>query len=153
MDINRNDIRRFVIAANSYDGAYQMVCKKMGIKSNMLWLLYAMDDGELHTQKQICEDWLIPKTTVNTLIKECESVGHVTLHSIPSKRELQICLTESGKAYARKALNVIYKAEENALQLTLQEYDPSFMLTFVLALESFVENIKIAFEKASEEME
>ena len=43
----------------------------------MLWLLSALNDGEGHTQKQICWDWGFPKTTVNTLIKELEKGGYL----------------------------------------------------------------------------
>lgn len=153
MNADRDEIRRLVIAANSYDGVYEMICKKMGIKVNMLWLLYALDDNKFHTQKQICEEWLFPKTTVNTLIKECKTAGYVTLHTVPGKRELQVCLTEKGKAYVKKALNIIYEAEENAIQMTMQGHDAEFMRTFVSTLEILVENFKTAFDKATKELE
>ena len=49
--------------------------RKVGIKENLLALLYALSDGGHYTQKQICEEWLIPKTTINTLIKELEKLS------------------------------------------------------------------------------
>lgn len=143
MEKNRELIRRLIIAVTSMEGAYDQICKKVGIKSNMLWLLYALDDGKFHSQKQICEEWLFPKTTINTLIKECEALGYITLQTIPGrKRELQICLTESGKAYAQAALKVVYQAEEEALRLTLETYAPDFISAF----ENFSKNIKTSFE-------
>ena len=56
-------------AVYGIDAAYDVFSKSAQIKPNMLWLLSALNDGEGHTQKQICWDWGFPKTTVNTLIK------------------------------------------------------------------------------------
>ena len=46
-------VRRLGMAAVRMDGAYYMCAKKFGVKENMLDLLYALDDGAPHTQKQI----------------------------------------------------------------------------------------------------
>lgn len=73
----------------------------MGLKENTLSLLYALDDGAPHTQKQICEEWLIPKTTINTVVKECVANGYVTLAPGEHSHEKLICLTERGKGYAQ----------------------------------------------------
>ena len=62
-------------AVYGIDAAYDVFSKSAQIKPNMLWLLSALNDGEGHTQKQICWDWGFPKTTVNTLIKELEKSG------------------------------------------------------------------------------
>lgn len=62
-------------AVYGIDAAYDVFSKSAQIKPNMLWLLSALNDGEGHTQKQICWDWGFPKTTVNTLIKELEKGG------------------------------------------------------------------------------
>lgn len=144
MEKNRNDIRRITNAMFSIDGAYGIISKKFGVKANLMWLLYALDDGEFHSQRQICDDWTFPKTTINTLIKQCEADGYIILKTISGhKRELQICLTDAGKEYAYQILDFIYKAEEEALEETLKKYSTDF----IFALESFSDNLKTAFEK------
>lgn len=78
-------------------------------------MLYALDDGKPHSQKQIYEEWLIPKTTLNTIVKELESDGYVRMEIIPGqRREMNIYLTEAGKKYARQVLDSFYPAEEDA---------------------------------------
>ena len=72
-------IRRLMLAINRVDGAYYYFSKKMGMKVNTLTLLYALDDGKPHSQKQISQDWLVPKTTLNTNVKELAEAGYVTL--------------------------------------------------------------------------
>lgn len=144
MEDYRKQVRRIANAICEIDGAYYTLSKDAGVKENLFWLLYSLDDGEFHSQKQICDDWMLPRATVNTLIKECEAAGYVTLQSIPGrKRELQICLTEAGTAYTRKALKDVYEAEENALKETLSQCSPSF----ISDLELFTVNLKTAFEK------
>lgn len=112
----REKVRRLTMASNRIDGLYDRLSRKFGYKANMLWLLYSLDDGEAKSQKQICDEWMFRPTTLNTIVKECEAEGYVTLEHIPgTRREMSIKLTESGKAYARAILNPLYTAEEQAL--------------------------------------
>ena len=53
------EIRRLMLATNRIDGAYYLLSRKLGVKENILALLYALDDEETHSQKRICEDWLL----------------------------------------------------------------------------------------------
>ena len=63
-------VRRLIIAINKIDGSYYFYARKLGVKENTLALLYELDDGHPHSQKQISEDWQIPKTTINTIVKQ-----------------------------------------------------------------------------------
>ena len=94
------------------DGFYAAYAKDSGVKENLLWVLYALNDGNAHSQKEICESWDLPRTTVNTIVKELEEEGHVTLTQIKGeKRELNLVLTVKGKAYADHLLTNIYQME------------------------------------------
>lgn len=96
------------------DGAYEAYGKNCRLGSpNLLWILYALNDGERHSQKQICEDWDIPRSTANTIIKDLESKNYVALSQIKGeRRELLVSLTQSGKAYADGILSDLYKREK-----------------------------------------
>jgi len=140
-------VRRIGKASCAIDGTYSGLSKLSNVKENLFWLLYVLDDGEFYTQKQICEDWLFPKTTINTLIKECEATGYITLRQIPGRRrELQICLTDAGRAYARQTLNNVYEVEQAALAATLKRCSPDF----IAGLEIFSEEFHAALEKFME---
>ena len=142
MDETRSSVRRIIKAVCILDGAYDRFSRELGIKGNLLWLLYALDDGNFHSQKQICEDWSFHKTTINTLIKQCQAEGYVTLRAIPGqKRELHIQLTDDGRRYVRQMLKSVYEAEDAALQTTLQTCPPEF----IAHLEIFVEHLKETF--------
>ena len=124
----REKARQFVIALANVDTTYSASTTKIGSQPTELWLMYALDDGKSHSQKQICDEWGFPRTTLNTIIKKCEEAGYLTLSLIPGKRrEMQICLTESGKAYAKQLLGFFYQAENRAMEETLKHYPAEFI--------------------------
>ncbi len=95
------------------DGVYEGYGKNCNLGSpNLLWILYALNDGERHSQKQICEDWDIPRSTANTIIKDLEGKKYIMLSQIKGeRRELLVSLTESGKEYADRILSDLYRRE------------------------------------------
>ena len=48
------------------DSFYDEFAKQSNVSSALLWVLYALNDGNSHTQIEISNDWELPKTTVNT---------------------------------------------------------------------------------------
>ena len=127
MDKNVEMIRRIMLAVTRVDGAYYYFSKKLGMKENVLTLLYALDDGEQHSQKQICQDWLIPKTTLNTSVKELVKDGYVTLQPAAGTREKTIALTETGMELAERLMKRVYEAEDAAMAAALARFSPEFV--------------------------
>ena len=87
MQDKNNKIRKIMLSINQIDGLYYQWARKIGLKENLLSLLYALSDGNPYTQKQISEEWLIPKTTINTVIKECIRNGYIVLRQEPHTKE------------------------------------------------------------------
>lgn len=144
----RETMRRLMIALNNIDEAYCADMSDIKVNESELWLMYALDDNEQHSQKQICEEWGFPKTTLNTAIKQAEAAGYLTMNLIPGKRrEMNISLTEKGRDHAHKLLSNVYRVENEALEKTLQNYS----VDFIEAVEYFAENLKSAFHSQSKE--
>ena len=144
----REKVRQILISLTNIDTTYSVFTTKIGSQSTELWIMYALDDGNPHSQKQICDVWGFPRTTLNTIIKKYEAAGYLTLCLIPGKRrEMQICLTEKGKAYAKKILDVVYRAENRAMEETLKQYSAEF----ISALVYFEQSLKLSFEKELEQ--
>ncbi len=95
------------------DGVYEAYGRQCRMGSpNLLWILYALNDGERHSQKQICDDWAIPRSTANTIIKDLESKNYIALSQIKGeRRELLVSLTPRGKEYADGILSDLYRRE------------------------------------------
>ena len=138
MNQYRNEIRRIMISVNVIDGACEMIAKKIGIKENTLSLLYALDDGKPHSQKKISEEWLIPRTTINTIVKECIEAEYILLNSEKNTKEKTICLTEKGRGYVKQILGQVYELEEQAMQSVVKTNSSDF----IEALAHFAENLK-----------
>lgn len=144
MDDMRQLMRTFSIALNNIDEIYCSDVPQIGVKESMLRLLYALDDGEGHSQRELCEKWAFSKTTLNTTIKQAEKDGYLTLVPIPGKRrEMTICLTEKGKSYAQQVLYPIYAVENQAMEETMKRYSAEF----VEALNYFCICMKSALKK------
>lgn len=104
------------------DTFYAEFAKKKHVKSTILWVLYALNDGKEHTQKEICDTWELPRTTANTVVKELEADGMVTLSQIKGKkREMLVSLTEAGKQYAEDTLSDLYALESHTFEALNQD--------------------------------
>ena len=95
-------------------------------------VFYALDDGAPHSQAEISRHWLIPKTTLNTIVGDCVARGLIRLEG---GREKYIRLTEAGAAFARRALDAVYALEDAAFARTLSRFSPEF----VAALADFAQ--------------
>ncbi len=94
------------------DRFYAEYAKNSEVKENLLWILYALNDGKAHSQKEICESWDLPRSTINTIMKELENDGYVKLEQIKGKRrELKVKLTKKGEEYTKNLLNDLYEIE------------------------------------------
>ena len=120
------------------DSFYDEFAKQSNVSSSLLWILYALNDGNSHTQIEISNDWELPKTTVNTVIKDIQKEGYVELVPIKGKRrEMSIVLTESGKAFADNVLSDLYRKEEEVFKLlSLKEQE------IVMVLEKLARKLK-----------
>lgn len=120
------------------DSFYDEFAKQSNVSSALLWVLYALNDGQPHTQIEISTEWELPKTTVNTVIKELQQNGYVELIPIKGKRrEMSIVLTEAGKEYADRILSDLYKKEAAVYgTLTPEEQE------VIAALEKITERLK-----------
>ena len=125
-------------ALYNVDSFYDEFAKQSNISSALLWVLYALNDGKSHTQIEISNDWKLPKTTVNTVIKEIQKDGYVELVPIKGKRrEMSIVLTESGKKFANNVLSDLYKKEaETYKALSIEEQE------IVVTLEKLARKLK-----------
>lgn len=121
---------RLIVALNRIDEFYYRFAKSTGIKENTVSLLYALADGEPKSQKQICEEWLIPKTTLNTIIKELSASGMLVLLNEEGKKEKIISLTEKGEVFADLIMGKCREAEKAALEKTLEQFSPEFIDAF-----------------------
>ena len=127
MEQYRSEIREFMIVTTVLDRIYENLAKAAGTRGSLIELFYALDDGKPHTQREICREWLVPKTTVNTLVQKCVHEGYITLLPHSGTKEKEILLTEEGRRYMRDLLDVIYDIEREAYEKTIEKFSPDFV--------------------------
>ena len=133
-----NAIRKLLIHVNRTDGIYYRFAKRVGMKENTLALFYALSDNESHSQKEICEEWMIPRTTINTIVRECAEEGVVRLKKGDRTKEKELLLTGSGKERVNALMRGLFVAERKAYERTVDRYGEEFVSafsSFVNALE------------------
>lgn len=134
MSNDREKIRKMMMLVNRIDDAYFKAIRSAGIKDSLFVLLYAIYDGEQYSQKEICEEWGIPKTTLNTIVKECVRDGYVFLMPTGSK-EKKVVLTDKGRQFAEEVLLPVFKGESRAAHLLQKTNLLERMEEFTTALE------------------
>lgn len=145
----REDIQRLNAAINRVDAAYYSGSGDQSVSDAELCFMYALDDGHPHSQKDICRDWMLPKTTVNTIAKRFEREGLVTFTPVPgARREMTLTLTAAGESYVKDRLAFIYRAEEAAMEKTVAQFGAEF----IAAIETFGAYLKQEFENQKEEV-
>ena len=143
MEHYREYLDRFYVCSNRLDGLYYLAARHLGVNENTFSLLYSLADGRPRSQKQLSEELLIPKTTVNTVVKECIQAGYFQLVPAARGKEKEVTLTEQGRAYAQRILQPIYNAEEQAMARTLEQFSPDFLL----AVEALTEQLCRSFQE------
>ena len=126
----RNEVYRLMLTTNRCIGVYYEIAKKIGIKENTLLLLDILSDKKQHSQKQICDDWHIPRTTLNTIIKECVRSGYIVLLAQSNSKEKLISLTESGQIFADNATRTMKEAVQHSMEKIQKEYSTDFIMVF-----------------------
>ena len=98
-------------AVIKFRGLYAAWSKKHGISYHELLVLYTIRDQGFCTQKQICDNYLLPRQTINHVILDLRKRGLLILS--PENcvgREKAFTLSKQGREYAGpllKALNQI----------------------------------------------
>lgn len=140
-------VRRIMLATNKLDGAYYLLGRRCGVNVNTLAFLYALADAKPHSQKEISDEWLIPRTTINAIVKNMLASGYIEFGIGTHPKEKALLLTQSGREYADKLFSEIYAAEEKAILGTLENYPPKF----VDAFEDFGNRMFDEFQSRSHE--
>ena len=98
-------------------GLYSAWSGAHGISYHEMLVLYTIREHGFCTQKRVCESYLLPKQTINNVMKsmrERKLIEPDEQHS--AGREKAFRLTESGIAYAAPLLESLDAAESRALE-------------------------------------
>lgn len=117
---SRDKIDLIYSSVNGIDRIYQKWAKSQNIGYYDMLLYYALMeiDNQGMTQVQFYKELDIPKTTVNSIVKNQLKQGYIYFEVNPeNKKEKLIYLSESGLEYAKKLILPLFAIEEYAASL------------------------------------
>lgn len=132
MEMNK-EIRDAFEVMIKIDFLYEKLARQNNTTDATVKVLYYLETRENVSQKDICDDLLIPKQTVNTILSNFKKLNYVELITIEGKKNKIIKYTKEGLEYSKKILNIMHEVElkiyneigcskYNALTKELEEY-------------------------------
>ena len=117
MDKNKlrmlNEINSAII---QFRGNYSAWCKAHGIGYNEMLVMYSIREKGYCTQKQICDQYLLPRQTINHVINALRAQGILREQaSLAPGREKAFVLTERGESYMGPFLASMNAMESRAV--------------------------------------
>lgn len=110
-------IKAITSAVDRTDYLYEKWAKKLGVNNYVSRIMYMLYLSEVNRQKEMVENYVMPKQTVNTVITELQKKGYIIL--IPDendKRSKIIKLTQEGINYANKIVTPLLDCEIRVLK-------------------------------------
>lgn len=142
-NVIRQQIEEVYSTISKITGSYALWAKEHGLSYNALMILYTMEELPNCTQKQICEKWLIPKQTVNTILADFKDKGYVKFEvDCNNKREKIVKFTDSGKLYSYSILAELHLMEETVMLKMGSEMCKQFINTNNAYYELFKKEIE-----------
>ncbi|MGO0861876.1 MarR family winged helix-turn-helix transcriptional regulator [Clostridioides difficile] len=139
----KDDIKKHIKEYYAYwlglNNLYDEWAKSYNMSVHSLFALYAIwENQENCTQKIICDEWLMPKQTINSVLKNFKDKGYIELLVNENDRRNKIIhLTSIGKIYAQDVLQDLLKLEESVMQKMGQTNRESMTKNNALFLELF----------------
>lgn len=107
---------------------YRSVASGFQLSESAFWILYALaDPHKEYTQQLFCDEWFLPKQTVNSSIKclikkNLIYLEHARLPCVKKKKVIR--LTPAGKLFIEEKVESFRKVEREAFSnMTQQEQD------------------------------
>ncbi|MGF6374974.1 DNA-binding MarR family transcriptional regulator [Clostridiales Family XIII bacterium PM5-7] len=96
---------------------YEEWAKKYNLSYNSLLVLLSLWNNDAGcTQTAICEEWILPKQTVNSILKGFQGKGYVVFTSSKTdKRSKGIRLTTAGRSFAKKPIADLVQLEASTI--------------------------------------
>ncbi len=112
----RQQMDRITVHLGKITQLYHECARAQGMTYNGMMVLGALRHNQTCTQKQIVEQWGLPKQSVNTIIKKLHSDQYVEFLPGRNNKEKLVTFTDKGKTFADKVLKPVLTMEEGVLQ-------------------------------------
>lgn len=137
----KNELRELFNIFNETNKAYNELASKVGLSYNQMVILYYFQSHYNVTQKNIVNDMLIPKQTINTILNNWINEGYISFENKLTKKNKIILLTEFGKKELEPKITFVMDKEAIILE-RLGDVTKSLVLSNLNYLKIMKEVIK-----------
>lgn len=137
----KNELRELFSIFNETNKAYNELASKVGLSYNQMVILYYLQSHYNVTQKNIVNDMLIPKQTINTILNNWINAGYISFENKLTKKNKIILLTEFGKKELEPKITFVMDKEAIILE-KLGDVTKSLVLSNLNYLKIMKEVIK-----------
>lgn len=130
--------KRFCNMRQGLEMIYDYYARSAGISYTTLFVLNLISQYEVCTQKIICERTMLPKQTVNNVIKKLTEQGYLQLEEIPdNSKSKRILFTKKGKEFAEPMIKHIQDAENTAMEQLSESHQEELLCIMELYDQAF----------------
>lgn len=137
----KNELRELFNIFNETNKAYNELASKVGLSYNQMVILYYLQSHYNVTQKNIVNDMLIPKQTINTILNNWINAGYISFENKLTKKNKIILLTEFRKKELEPKITFVMDKEAIILE-RLGDVTKSLVLSNLNYLKIMKEVIK-----------
>ena len=127
---------------NETNKAYNELASKVGLSYNQMVILYYLQSHNNVTQKNIVNDMLIPKQTINTILNNWINAGYISFENKLTKKNKVILLTEYGKKELEPKITYVMDKEATILKRLGKEANSLVLsnLNYLKIMEEVIKN-------------
>ncbi len=97
------------------DKVYLKIASENGLSYNALMMLYMVEEDEKLTQRKVCDELHLPKSSVHSIIYELIKQGFLELTEGGNRKEKYITATQEGQDFIQKISEETDRIETGAL--------------------------------------
>lgn len=115
--IAREKVSQFYGVWRDMSMVYEEWAKSYNLSYNSLLVLYSLwENKEGCTQTLICDEWVLAKQTVNSILKEFQNKGYVDFSTSSEDKRVKIVkLTASGRRFAEVPVAALWNLETSIM--------------------------------------
>lgn len=138
----KNELRELFNIFNETNKAYNELASKVGLSYNQMVILYYLQSHNNVTQKNIVNDMLIPKQTINTILNNWINAGYISFKNKLTKKNKVILLTEYGKKELEPKITYVMDKEATILKSLGKEANSLVLsnLNYLKIMEEVIKN-------------
>lgn len=138
----KNELRELFNIFNETNKAYNELASKVGLSYNQMVILYYLQSHNNVTQKNIVNDILIPKQTINTILNNWINAGYISFENKLTKKNKVILLTEYGKKELEPKITYVMDKEATILKRLGKEANSLVLsnLNYLKIMEEVIKN-------------